>query len=154
MQKYHFKLQPLLDKELIYEDKCVRSMKKLQDEFLDTKDKLEKLVKHVIKYQKELKIKKEHQISPSELKLYEDYFLRLDKETINRKYTLKENKKKLETAQTKLLKIVKRRKALEKLKERGMEEHRNNLALLLNKEMDDIAMLKFINSRGVNAIYH
>ena len=49
----------------------------------------------------------------------------------------------MEAVQDKLLKIMKKKKALEKLKERGREEYTNNLYLSLNKELDDIAMIRF-----------
>jgi flagellar biosynthesis chaperone FliJ len=42
---------------------------------------------------------------------------------------------------------MKKRKALEKLKEIGKEEYINNLNLSLNKEMDDIAMTRFNNKQ-------
>jgi len=54
----------------------------------------------------------------------------------------------LNTVQEELIEIVKRRKGLEKLRDRWEEEHRNYLEQLSNKEMDDIGMIKF-NSKLV-----
>ena len=42
-----------------------------------------------------------------------------------------------------MIKIVKKRKALEKLRDRWEEEHKSYLSSMSNKEMDDIAMTKF-----------
>ncbi len=143
MPKYYFKLQPLLDKEQIYEDECVRELRVIKDAFQDEENKLERLKNLEIKSQKELKEKKQHHITTAELKVYEDYFERLDNDINNSKHLLEEITKKMEVVQNELLKIMKKRKALEKLKEIGKEEYINNLNLSLNKEMDDIAMTRF-----------
>ena len=45
MQKFHFRLQPLLNKERIYEDECVGRLRVIQDTFLNEKNKLENLKK-------------------------------------------------------------------------------------------------------------
>ncbi len=147
MPKYYFKLQPLLDKEQIYEDECVRGLRVIQDELQDEENKLGKIKNHEIKSQKELKKKKQCHITTAELKIYEAYFERLDNDVKNSKHLLKEMTKKMEVVQDELLKIMKKRKSLEKLKEIGKEEYINNLNLSLNKEMDDIAMTRFNNKQ-------
>ncbi len=147
MSKYYFKLQPLLDKEQIYEDKCVRELRVIKDALQDEENKLERLKNLEIKSQKELKTKRQHHITTAELKVYEDYFERLDNDINNSKHLLEEITKKKEAVQDELLKIMKKRKALEKLNEIGKEEYINNLNLSLNKEMDDIAMTRFNNKQ-------
>ena len=139
MQKFHFKLQPLLNKERIYENECIDRLRIIQDTYLNEKDKLDNLKKSKIVCQDELKYKKQSEISSDELRTYDDYFLKLGNviDEINSK--LKEMRKKLETVQDELVKIVKKRKALEKLRDRWEEEHKSYLASLANKEMDDIA---------------
>lgn len=148
MQKFYFKLQPLLNKERIYEDECAKRLRIRQNALQEEICKLENIIKQKIKCQEELKIKKQNQIIPAELRLYEDYFVRLDYKIGTGKCTIKEMAKKVEAVQKELIEIVKKRKALEKLKERKQEEYRSNLLLSLNKEMDDIAMTKFIRSKG------
>ncbi len=143
MPKYYFKLQPLLDKEQIYEDECVRGLRVLKDALQDEKNKLDELNDHETKCQRDLKVKKQHHITTAELKVYEDYFGRLKNDMSNSNRRLEKITKKVEVVQGELLKIMKKRKALEKLKEIGKEEYLNNLQLSLNKEMDDIAMTRF-----------
>jgi flagellar protein FliJ len=143
MPKYYFKLQPLLNKEQIYEDECGRELKVIKDALQDEKNKLEKLKNREIECQKELKAKKQYHITTAELKIYEDYFERLNDDINKSKYLSEEIEKKMETVQDTLLKIMKKRKALEKLKERDKKEYVNNLYLSLNKELDDIAMTRF-----------
>ncbi len=143
MPKYYFKLQPLLDKEQIYEDECVRGLRVLKDALQDEKNKFDELKDYETKCQKDLKVKKQHHITTAELKVYEDYFGRLKNDISNSNRRFGEITKKVEVVQDELLKIMKKRKALEKLKEIGKEEYTNNLQLSLNKEMDDIAMTRF-----------
>ncbi len=143
MPKYHFKLQPLLNKEQVYEDECVRELKIIKDALQDEEDKLKERKERETKCQEELKAKKQYHTTTAELRVYEDYFEWLDDDINNSKRLLEEIAKKMEAVQDKLLKIMKKKKALEKLKERGKEEYINNLYLSLNKELDDIAMIRF-----------
>jgi flagellar export protein FliJ len=143
MTKYYFKLQPLLNKEQIYEDECARELKVIKDALQDEENKLKELKRRETKCQEELKSKKQYHITTAELRIYEDYFEGLDDDINNSKRLWEEITKKMEAVQDKLLKIMKKKKALEKLKERGKEEYTNNLYLSLNKELDDIAMIRF-----------
>ncbi len=143
MPKYYFKLQPLLNKEQVYEDECVRELKVIKDALQDEENKLKELKRRETKCQEELKSKKQYHITTAELRIYEDYFEGLDDDINNSKRLWEEITKKMKAVQDKLLKIMKKRKALEKLKERGREEYTNNLYLSLNKELDDIAMIRF-----------
>ena len=143
MTKYYFKLQSLLNKEQIYEDECARELKVIKDALQDEENKLKELKRRETKCQEELKSKKQYHITTAELRIYEDYFEGLDDDINNSKRLWEEITKKMEAVQDKLLKIMKKKKALEKLKERGKEEYTNNLYLSLNKELDDIAMIRF-----------
>lgn len=149
MQKYHFKLQPLLKKERIYEDECARKLKTIHDEYQGESNKLEKYLKSENKCQEELNTKRQQQISPSQLMAYEGYFMKIEDEIGDGKRKLKEIADRFRDAQNELALAMKKRKALEKLKERKQEEHENELSLMLNKEMDEMAMIKFIRDKGV-----
>ena len=148
MLKYYFKLQPLLNKEKFIEDECARELKALHDEFQAETEKIEKHIKLEAKYQDELAIKKKKPISPSEFKVYEDYFFRTKVEINAGKNTIKKISKKLKSTQEKLSKLMMKRKALEKLKERSYEEYKSELFSALNKEMDDIAIAKFYREKA------
>jgi len=145
VEKFHFKLQPLLNKERIYEDECIGRLRVIQDRFLNEKNKLENLRKSKLASQSELKSKKKQEITSLKLRAYEDYFSNLSSSIDVSKSRIQEISKELETVQGELIKIVKKRKALEKLKDRWEEEYKNYLAFMSNKEMDDIAMTKFTN---------
>ncbi len=145
MQKFHFKLQPLLNKELIYENECIGRLRIIQDKLLKEEDKLRNLKNQKIICQNDLRSKKLHDIASVELRTYEEYFLKLGSEINSGNIKLQEMKKELRIVQEELEKIVKKRKALEKLRDRWEEEYKDYLVSLSNKEMDDIAMTKFTN---------
>ena len=84
-------------------------------------------------------------MAPKELTAYEDYFVNLAVSMDTSKSRIQEILTELNTVQEELIEIVKRRKGLEKLRDRWEEEHRNYLEQLSNKEMDDIGMIKFNN---------
>ena len=145
MQKFHFKLQPLLNKERIYEDECIGRLRVIQDTFLKEKNKLENLKKSKLVSQSELNSKKKQKIISEELRAYEYFFLNLGSKIDTSNSRIREVSKELNTVQDELIKIVKKRKALEKLRDRWEEENKSYLAFMSNKEMDDIAMTKYIN---------
>ncbi|ODS30164.1 MAG: hypothetical protein SCARUB_04733 [Candidatus Scalindua rubra] len=150
MRKFHFKLQPLLNKERIYENECIGRLRVIQDEMLKKEDRLKNLKERKIKCQNGLKTKKQRHVTSEELKIYEEYFVKLGNEIDTGSLELQEIAKELRTVQEELAKIIKKRKALEKLRERWEEEYRSDWVLSLNKEMDDIAMKKFINKLATN----
>ncbi len=146
--KFHFKLQPLLNKERIYEEECVVRLRTVQGTFLNEKTNLENLKKRKQTSQSELDSRKRQNISSWELSTYEDYFVGLAVSMDTSKTRIQEISTELDTIQEELIEIVKKRKALEKLRDRWEEEHRNYLEHLSNKEMDEIAMIKFNNKAG------
>ncbi len=98
----------------------------------------------------ELKFKKKDEISSDELRSYECYFLKLISDIDACEAKKQEISKELSIVQDELFKIIMRRKALEKLRDRWEAEHRSHLAFLSNKEMDDTAMTKFTNKLVVD----
>ncbi len=149
MQKFYFKLQPLLNKERVYEDECIGRLRVIQNRFMNEKTKLEKLKKSKLSSQIELNSKKKQEITSEELRAYEDYFSKLSSSVDVSKSRIQEISTELNTVQDELIKIVKKRKALEKLRDGWEEEYRNHLTYMSNKEMDDIAMTKFANKMVV-----
>jgi len=145
VQKFHFKLQPLLNKELIYENECIDRLRAIQDKFQKEECKLRNLKNQKIVCQNDLSSKKQNDIASVELRAYEGYFLKLGSEISSGNIKLQEMTKELRIVQEELSKIVKKRKALEKLRDRWEEEYKDYLVSLSNKEMDDIAMTKFTN---------
>lgn len=143
--KFHFKLQPLLNKERIYEEQCVVRLRAVQEILLNEKVELENLKKSKLTSQSELASKKKQDITSTELTTYEDYFVNLSVCMEVSKSRIQEVSIKVNVVQEELIGIVKKRKGLEKLRDKWEEEHREYMEHLSNKEMDDIGMIKFNN---------
>ena len=143
--RFHFKLQPLLNKERIFEEECVGRLRVVQVTLHKEKTELGNLKRRRLKSQRELASRKRQEIAPKELAAYEDYFVNLANSMDASKSRIQEISAELNTVQEELIAIVKKRKGLEKLRDRWAEEHRNYLEHLSNKEMDDIGMIKFNN---------
>lgn len=150
MRKFHFKLQPLLNKERIYENECIVKLRTLHDKLKYEEEKINNLKKCMQAGENELKSKKKFNTSSDELRAYECYFLKLISDIETCDANKKEISKELSAVQDELYKIIKRRKALEKLRGRWEDEYKSYLELLSNKEMDDIAMTKFTNNLVVD----
>lgn len=143
--KFHFKLQPLLNKERIYEEECVGRLRAVQGTLLGQNIELENLKKRKRMSQSDLASRKREGITSKELTIYEDYFVNLAVSMDVSKSRIQEISNELNIVRDELIEIVKKRKALEKLRDRWEEEYSNYLEALSNKEMDDIAMTKFNN---------
>lgn len=143
--KFHFKLQPLLNKERIYEEQCVVRLRAVQEILLNEKVELENLKKSKLTSQSELASKKKQDITSTELTTYEDYFVNLSVCMEVSKSRIQEVSIKVNVVQEELIGIVKKRKGLEKLRDKWEEEHKEYMEHLSNKEMDDIGMIKFNN---------
>jgi flagellar export protein FliJ len=143
--KFHFKLQPLLNKERIYEEECVGRLRDIQGLFMNEKNELENLKKSKLDSQSLLSSRKNQVIASDELRTYEDYFLNIGYRIDSSKSRIQEISTAMNTVQEELVEIIKKRKGLEKLRDRWEEEYKIELELVLNREMDDIAMTKFSN---------
>lgn len=143
--KFHFKLQPLLNKERIYEEECVGRLRTVQGTLREKSIELENLNKRKLIGQSDLASRKREEITSTELTTYEDYFVNLVVSMNVSKSRIQEISNEVNIVQEELIEIVKKRKALEKLRDRWEEEYSNYLEALANKEMDDIAMTKFNN---------
>ncbi len=142
---FYFRLQPLLNKEHIYENECIGRLRIVQDKIRHEEDKIKELERCKKASEKELKSKKKYEISAEELRAYESFFLKLVCDIISCDVEKQKISKELSAVQDELYEIIKRRKSLEKLKSRREEEHNIHMESLSNKELDDIAMTKFTN---------
>ncbi len=145
--KFYFKLQPLLNKERIYEEECVGRLRVVQGILLNENTEMENLKKRKLASQSELASRRRQIITSRELTAYEDYFVNLAVSMDASRSRTQEIFTELNTVQEELIEIVKKRKGLEKLRDRWEEEHKSHQEHLLNKEMDEISMTNFNNKQ-------
>ncbi len=140
---FYFKFQKLLEIEKLKEEALVKELKLLQKQLQDD-EKLLTLLQSVFTMQqsemeKELRKPQEANV----FVLFEVYFSKLRRDMDAQRAKIKESTKKVDMARDKLLGVFKRRKVLEKLRERHEKEYKEQMLRLENKNYDEIATSRF-----------
>lgn len=140
---FYFKFQKLLEIEKLKEEELVKELKLLQKQLQDD-EKMLTLLQSVFTMQqgemeKELRKPQEANV----FVLFEVYFAKLRRDMEAQGAKIKESAKKVDLAREKLLVVFKRRKVLEKLRERHEKEYKEQMLRLENKNYDEIATSRF-----------
>ena len=140
---FYFKFQKLLEIEKLKEEELVKELKLLQKQLQD-EEKLLTLLQSVFTMQQgemEKELRKPQEASV--FVLYEVYFAKLRRDIVAQGAKIKESAKKVDLAREKLLVVFKRKKVLEKLRERHEKEYKEQMLRLENKNYDEIATSRF-----------
>lgn len=140
---FYFKFQKLLEIEKLKEEGLVKELKLLQKQLQDD-EKMLTLLQSVFTMQqgemeKELRKPQEANV----FVLFEVYFAKLRRDMEAQGAKIKDSAKKVALAREKLLVVFKRRKVLEKLRERQEKEYKEQMLRLENKNYDEIATSRF-----------
>lgn len=140
---FYFKFQKLLEIEKLKEEELVKELKLLQKQLQDD-EKMLTLLQSVFKTQQgemEKELRKPQEASV--FVLFEVYFAKLRRDMEAQGAKIKESAKKVDMAREKLLVVFKRKKVLEKLRERHEMEYKEQMLRLENKNYDEIATSRF-----------
>ncbi len=141
--KFHFKFQKLLDIEKFREEELVKELKLLQKKLHD-EEKLLVFLRSVLSLQQS-EMEKEL-CKQSDVRLlvqFESYFLKLNQDIATQTTRVKEATEKLDLVRESLLKVFKRRKVLEKLRERYEQRFKEQLLRAENKHFDEVAVTRY-----------
>ncbi len=144
---FHFKFQKLLDIEKFREDELIKDLKILQKQLLDEEKLLTFLQSLLSIQQSEMEKKLSNQAEAMVFILYESYFSKLNRDIAIQNGKVKEIFQKVGQVREKLLNVFKRRKVLEKLRERHEREYKEHLLRVENKRLDEIATSRFYYKR-------
>lgn len=144
---FHFKFQKLLEIEKCREEDIVKELKILQRKLHD-EEKLLVFLQSVLSLQqsemeKELYIQSEANV----LVLFEAYFSKLNRDITTQASKVKEAYKKVDHMRETLLRVFKKRKMLERLRERYEKEYKEQTLRMENKTFDEIATSRFYYKR-------
>ncbi|MBI2560087.1 MAG: flagellar export protein FliJ [Planctomycetes bacterium] len=142
MKRFQFKFQTLLNIELHREDAVKQELRTLLYNLQKEEEILSNLRTMYLEQQEELARKQIGQISPEELKLYEAYIFTLSNQITSQQVKVKECEAEADDVRQKLIKISKRRKMLEKLRERKKKEHEYLFQQYENKQLDELAITR------------
>lgn len=143
MKRFQFRFQALLNVEQHKEDAVKQELKTLLYNLQREKETLSNLQTIYLAQQEEFARKQFGRISPEELKLYEAYIFTLSNQITSQQVKVKECEAEADIVRQKLIEISKRRKMLEKLREKKKKEHEYLLQQSENKQLDELAVTRF-----------
>lgn len=145
--KYYYKFQKLLEIEKCREEDIVKELKKLQ-RILHDEEKLLVFLQSVLSLQQSEMEKELHMQSEANVfVLFESYFSKLNRDITTQASKVKDVYKKVDHVRETLLRVFKKRKVLEKLRERYEKEYKEQALRMENKTFDEIATSRFYYKR-------
>ncbi len=141
--KFRFKFQKLLDIEKFKEEEISKELKTAQKKLREEK-KMELLLKSLLETrQAEMTKMLQTFADASTFVLFESYFASLNRDIIAQQSKIKKISEEIEQVRQKLLHVFKKRKLLEKLRERHKKEFDDQEKRLEIKKLDEIATSRF-----------
>ena len=136
---YRFKLEALLNHRRHQEEICQKELAQCQRRLAGEQEKLRR-IKHLKRdYLLKLHERQKDSIVISDVILYMNYIARLSEEIEVQATCVREATKQVNQKRNELIGIVKKRKTLERLKEKDQMTYRKKLMLDERKLMDEVA---------------
>ena len=143
---YRFNLEALLQYRVFIEKKLQKEFIILKQALFDEKEKLNTYIKEREKNMIEFDQKHQEGISVSTSLLYKNFFYRLEKELEQQKAQVDQVKKQVDEKNSDLIDAIKKRKMLDKLKEKGLQLYMDKLAKKEQKFIDEVAINNYIRN--------
>lgn len=144
---FHFKFQKLLEIERCREEELIKELKILQKQLYD-EEKLFVFLQSVLSLQQsEMEKVLCTQTEAKVFVLFESYFLKLTRDIAIQGAKVKDASQKVDHVRETLLTVFKKRKTLEKLRERCEKEYKERVLRIENKYFDEVATSRFYHKR-------
>ncbi len=144
---FHFKFHKLLEIEKCREEDLIKELKASQRQLRD-EEKLLGLLQSVLTLQQsEMEAKLRTQAEVGVFILFESYFSKLKRDIALQKSKVKEAGEKVNHVRESLMAVFKKRKMLEKLRERCERGYREHILRVENKHFDEVAASRFYQKR-------
>ena len=143
---YRFNLESLLQYRIFIEKKLQKEFIILKQELYDEKEKLHACINEREKNMIEFDQKQKEGISVSTSLLYKNFFYRLAKELKEQEFQIDKVGKRVDEKNSDLIEAIKKRKMLDKLKEKGLRSYMNKLVNKEQKLIDEVAINNYIRN--------
>jgi flagellar FliJ protein len=140
---YRFKLEALLNHRRHQEETCQKALAQAQQQLAAEQLKLRRKKEEKRENLCRLQEAQHKSISVSSIILYVNYIAQLTKSIEDQNLCVREVTKKVNQKRNELIAAVKKRKTLEKLKEREWQAYQKKMLLNERKFMDDIASTRY-----------
>ena len=141
---YKFSLQSLLNHRKHIEENLEKELGRIKRVVNNEKRRLEKIRKEKIKCREELKKKQSDGKKVNEIILYFNYLDKLSKDIGKQKRCLKDVEKEYNIKRSELIEAMKKRKTLERLKEKEMKAFNYSEMKVETNIMNEVAANRFI----------
>lgn len=141
---YKFSLQSLLNHRKHIEENLEKELGRIKRAVNNEKRRLKNIIKEKIKYRKELKKNQSDGKKVNEIILYFNYLDKLSKDIGKQKRCLKDVEKEYNIKRSELIEAMKKRKTLERLKEKEMKAFNYSEMKVETNIMNEVAANRFI----------
>jgi len=136
---YRFNLEPLLNHRRYQEELLQRELADLKKRLAAEKDKLRALKKKMHEYLQHLRQKQKEGRRASEIKLFFDFVDHISQDIQAQRRRVAGAEKKFSLKREELIAVMKKRKALDKLKAKGRQAYQQRLLKKERDFMDEVA---------------
>jgi flagellar FliJ protein len=143
---YRFKLETLLNHRRHQEEECQKKLAKVRKELVAEQEKLGRRKKEKRENILRLKEKQKNSAKVSDIVLHINYVQKLSKKIEDQIRCVQKADKKVNQARNDLIIMVKKRKTLDKLKEKGRQAYQRKLTEDERKLMDEIAATRHVRN--------
>ena len=145
---YKYNLESLLNHRIYIEETLQKELAISKRLLADAKNKLKTYQKEKEKYGLQLQQKQKEGHTVSEISLYVDYVKWLAKDIESQRKKVLEAKKKFGQKRNDLIEAMKKRKILEKLKAKGLEEYQKEMRKKEQDFMNEVAVNQYNHNRS------
>jgi len=138
-----FKMQSVLDYRKHIEEKILASFSKIKRELEREKDRLKKIARAKEDNVSQLRKMRNETVHAEDIARYLSFIEQLRQDEKKQKIVIDNVKNQLEEKRKELLEAVKKRKVMEKLKEKHRAEYEEESLALEQKNSDEISVLKY-----------
>ena len=136
---YRFKLQALLNHRRHQEDVCQKQLAQAGRQLADEQGKLRRQKREKRDHLQSLKVKQKALSNVSDIILSVNYIQQLSQKIEKQNGCVREATRKFNEKRSELIGIVKKRKTLEKLKEKDLQAHQQKIMQNERKLLDEVA---------------
>jgi len=140
---YKFSLEPVLKYRKLLEEDFQKDFAVLKRQLFDEKEKLSNFEQTRDRFSKELQQKQVKNINVSDILLYSDYLQEVSKEIEKQSEKILEAEKRVDQKREELVGAMKNRKIIDRLREKGLKAHVQELSKMEQHLMNEAAINVF-----------
>ena len=139
---YRFKLETLLNHHRHQEEVCQKELARVEGQLSDEREKLRRLKEEKRENTQQLQTKQKNHINVSVIILSVNYIRQLSRIIEKQTDCVREATRMVNQRRSELVMILKKRKTLEKLKEKGQMVYQQKMLQTERKLMDEVASIR------------